>query len=179
MEITNIRSMDSQGRIVIPSDIRKRLHISGGDSLEIKSNGKDIRLRKCDTQTPYIQHMQTFLTILYDAVKHSAFICDTETVYSAKGVYLPDGTPVSEELSDYVKAGKETVFDPSRPIYIVPYIKEPAAALFPIPNPEVRPLALVVLCKCQKALSEMEVGSAKLVAATLAHEFIKAKEKTL
>lgn len=172
MEFTNIRNMDSQGRIVIPSEIRKRLHISSGDSLEIKSDGKDIRLRKCDVFAPYNQQIQTFLTILYEAVGHGAFICDTEAVYLAKGVYLPDGTPIPEELSAYVKAGKETVFDLNRPLYMLPYIKEPVIALFPIPNQKACPLALVLLCKHQKPLSEMELGSAKLVAATLAHKFM-------
>lgn len=172
MELANIRSMDNQGRIVIPSDIRKRLNITGGDALEIKSDGKDIRLRKCDASMSYNKRLQTFLTILYDAVRHGVFICDTETVYSAKGVYLPDGTPIPEELSIFVKARKETVFDLERPIHILPHIKEPVAALFPIPNQEACPLALVVLCKHQKPLSEVELSSAKLVAATLAHKFI-------
>ena len=172
MEFTNIRSMDSQGRIVIPSDIRKRLNIAGGDTLEIKSNGQDIRLRKCDASIPYNRQFQTFLTILYEVVKHGAFICDTEAVFSAKGVYLPDGSPIPEELSAYVEAGRETVFDLSRPIYILPYIKEPVTALFPIPNQEARPLALVMLCRHKNPLSDMELGSAKLVAATLAHKFM-------
>lgn len=172
MEFTNIRNMDSQGRIVIPSEIRKHLNITGGDSLEIKSDGKDIRLRKCDTSVSHDQQFQTFLTILYDSIRHGAFICDTKAVYCAKGVYLPSGTPIPEELSDCVEEGMETLFDPNHPLYILPHIKEPVAALFPLPNTEACPLALVLLCKYQKPLSEMELGSAKLVAATLAHKFM-------
>ncbi|MCB6414931.1 AbrB/MazE/SpoVT family DNA-binding domain-containing protein [Faecalimonas umbilicata] len=172
MEFSNIRNMDNQGRIVIPSEIRKRLHIAGGDSLEIRSSGQDIRLRKCEASASYDQQFQTFLTILYDSIKHGVFICDATSVYSAKGVYLPDGSPIPEELSSCVKEGVETIFHPDYPLYVLPYIKEPVAALFPIPGIEACPLALVVLCKHQKPLSEMELGSAKLVAAMITHNFI-------
>ncbi|QQR03661.1 AbrB/MazE/SpoVT family DNA-binding domain-containing protein [Enterocloster clostridioformis] len=165
-------NMDSQGRIVIPSEIRKRLHITGGDSLEIRSNGQDIRLRKCDASASHDPQFQKFLTVLYDSIRHGVFLCDTETVYSAKGIYLPDGTPIPKELSDIVAGGKETVFDLNHPIYIVPYIKEPAAALFPISGTDASPLALVILCRHQEPLSEMELGSAKLVAATMTRHFI-------
>lgn len=175
MELTNIRSMDHQGRIVIPSDIRKHLNITSGDSLEIRSNGQEIRLRKCDAPVSYGRQLQTFLTILYDVIKHGAFICDTRTVYAAKGIYLPDGSPIPEVLSVHVKAGKETTFSSDQPIYILPYIKEPVAALFPISNAGGHPFALVLLCKSKKPLTEMELGSAKLVAATLAHQFTESK----
>lgn len=172
MELTNIRNMDNQGRIVIPSEIRKRLHITGGDSLEIRSNGQDIRLRKCDVSASHDPQFQKFLTILYDSIRHGVFLCDTETVYSAKGIYLPDGTPIPKELSDVVADGKETVFNLNHPIYIVPYIKEPVAALFPISSTNASPLALVILCRHQEPLSELERGSAKLVAATMTRHLI-------
>lgn len=172
MEFINIRNIDNQGRIIIPCDIRKRLNITGGDSLEIISNGQDILLRKCNAAMPYSKQLQTFLTILYEVVKHGAFICNTEAVCMAKGVYLPDGSLIPEELSTYVEAGQETIFNLDDPIYILPHIKEPVTALFPIPNQEDYPLALVLLCKHGKPLSEMELGSAKLVATTLAHKFM-------
>lgn len=47
MELINIRNIDNQGRIIIPCDIRKRLNITGGDSLEIISNGQDIPTAAC------------------------------------------------------------------------------------------------------------------------------------
>lgn len=172
MEITSIRNMDVQGRIVIPSEIRKHLNIEGGDALEIQSTGQDIRLRKCDAFQTYQQQFQTYLAILYDVIKHGVFICNAESVCAAKGIYLPDGTPIPEELSVYVRAGKETTFDSERPIHMLPHIKEPVNALFPVLRHEEPPLALVLFCRHQKPLTDMELGSAKLVAATLTHKLI-------
>ena len=41
-----VREMEPLGRIVIPSEIRKKLKIKKGDSLEIYTNGSTIVLKK-------------------------------------------------------------------------------------------------------------------------------------
>lgn len=43
---SNIRRIDELGRIVIPKDIRKKLHIADGETLEIYIEDDEIRLRK-------------------------------------------------------------------------------------------------------------------------------------
>jgi transcriptional pleiotropic regulator of transition state genes len=41
-----IRQIDNLGRIVLPAELRKKLEIEQGDSLEIYMEGTDIVLRK-------------------------------------------------------------------------------------------------------------------------------------
>ena len=40
MNIALIRTMDSQGRIVIPAEIRKQMKLSDGDALELENVGR-------------------------------------------------------------------------------------------------------------------------------------------
>lgn len=47
MNIALIRTMDSQGRIVIPAEIRKQMKLSDGDALELETMGMELLLRKC------------------------------------------------------------------------------------------------------------------------------------
>ena len=47
MNIALIRTMDSQGRIVIPAEIRKQMKLSDGDALELENVGMELLLRKC------------------------------------------------------------------------------------------------------------------------------------
>ena len=49
MNIALIRTMDSQGRIVIPAEIRKQMKLSDGDALELENVGMELLLRKCPT----------------------------------------------------------------------------------------------------------------------------------
>ena len=49
MNIALIRTMDSQGRIVIPAEIRKQMKLSDGDALELENVGMELLL----TQMPY------------------------------------------------------------------------------------------------------------------------------
>ena len=47
MAISIIRNVDSQGRFIIPADIRKEMGIHTDTALEISTEGDSIRLRKC------------------------------------------------------------------------------------------------------------------------------------
>lgn len=174
MKIAMTRSMDSQGRIVIPAEIRKTMNIRDGEPMEIEPVKQGILLRKYNAFVPNDQEILKFLEILYSVISCGTFVCTKDTIIAAKGVYLPEGSFVSEELTGWILAGKEKVFSLKQPIYVLPHIKEPIAALFPINTADsfLPELALAVLTKKQKPLSDMELGSAKLVAATLAHHLI-------
>lgn len=172
MKIATICNMDDKGRIVIPSAIRKMMQMADSEALEVESAGQDIRLRKCQPSAPDSEQIQTYLDILYSVVPCGAFVCSPKTVYASKGIHLPKGSAVPKELADYVASGEQIVFNPEYPIFIRPQYKIPVTALFPITgdSPAHPVLALVLLAKHSQPLSDMELGSAKLVAATLAHQ---------
>ena len=61
MNIALIRTMDSQGRIVIPAEIRKQMKLSDGDALELENVGMELLLRKCPTHLNGKEEMASYL----------------------------------------------------------------------------------------------------------------------
>ncbi|MDO4274139.1 MAG: AbrB/MazE/SpoVT family DNA-binding domain-containing protein [Eubacteriales bacterium] len=173
MRIATICNMDAQGRITIPAVIRKAMHIADGEALEVESTGQNILLRKPQNFTVDSWQAQSYLDILHSIVPCGAMICSTEAVYASRGIPLPKNSPVPKELADYVASGIETVFDPAHPIFIPPHLNNPVTALFPIIRQSGHPaLALILIAKQGHPLSDMELGSAKLVAVTLGHQLL-------
>lgn len=172
MKIATFRTMDPQGRIVIPSDIRKRMDISEGDTLEIEMNGSDIHMRKYREFIPRHEQLQTFLNILHSVIACGAFICSPVSVVVSKGVIVAEGTPIPPELASLIQQRQELALSPNDTQYAMPRIKEPIAAIFPIRHhlSDTLPLSLVLFCKRKQPLTEMELGSTKLVAVTLGQQ---------
>lgn len=168
MKYADICTMDAQGRVVIPTKIRRFLNLTERNSLEIELVGQEIRLRKCGGLPTGTYKLSTLLTILYNCIQHPAVLCSDTQVISAVGELLPDGTLISSGLSEYIQTEKELFPDMERPIYISPSPDTPIAALFPIHA--INPMSLAVLSK--RPLTETEAGCARLTAATVKYEFI-------
>lgn len=147
MKYSDICTIDSQGRIVIPAKLRRLLKLENGNPLEVELSNQEIRIRKCrEPQQDTIQ-LQSILSILYSSIKRGAFICTDQYVIAATGIYLPEGTSLPEKLEPYIASGNEAVLDISQPLYMLSHHREPVAALFPIRNDKEMPLALAVLSK--------------------------------
>lgn len=166
MKYTDICTLDAQGRIVIPTKMRKLLNLANQDSLEAELSGQEIHLRKCGELPIDTHRLASFLTILYNSIRHTVALCSDTQIIRAVGSFLPDRTPVSEELSACIQTKKEYLPDMSRPIYLTSSPGTPVAALFPV-HAE-KPMTLAVLST--KPLTEVEIGCARLVAATIARE---------
>ncbi len=167
MKYTDICTLDAQGRIVIPTKMRKSLNLVNQDALEAELSGREIHLRKRGELPVDTHRLSSLLTNLYNSSRHIVALCSDTQVICAAGGFLPDRTPVSEELSVHINAEKESFLDMSRPIYLASRLGTPVAALFPVCTK--KPLALALLS--EKPLTEVEIGCARLVAATITHEF--------
>ena len=97
MNIALIRTMDSQGRIVIPAEIRKQMKLSDGDALELENVGMELLLRKCPTHLNGKEEMASYLSVLYSVIHCGIAICSEAHILVSAGIYLPEGTPVTEE----------------------------------------------------------------------------------
>lgn len=69
MSIAVIRNMDTQGRIIIPADIRKETGIRSGSTLEIATDGTTIRIRKCTPRNTGSKELRDFLEPLYKNIR--------------------------------------------------------------------------------------------------------------
>lgn len=169
MNIALIRTMDSQGRIVIPAEIRKQMNLSDGDALELENVGMELLLRKCPARLNEKEEMSSYLSILYSVIHCGMAVCNRNHILVSKGIYLPDDTPVTEELTGLVDCKQEQIFDESFSIYPVTGARHPVRAIFPILKENAEPLALFLCTRMGQHLSDMEFGSAKLVAAVIAN----------
>lgn len=169
MRISMLRTMDVQGRIVIPMEIRKALGIGDGETLEIETTGKDITLRKCDPFLPQEKQIQHFLSILNSVISCGAVVCTPEYILACKGISYAQYNPISASLSGYIKSGQEYILQDSVKVPVLEGRRELVSAIFPIisKEKEIPTLALVLLQRNSRPLSDMDLGSAKLVAATL------------
>lgn len=170
MNIALIRTMDSQGRIVIPAEIRKQMKLSDGDALELENVGMELLLRKCPTHLNGKEEMASYLSVLYSVIHCGIAICSEAHILVSAGIYLPEGTPVTEELAELVADGQEQIFAENCPVYPVSNARQPVCAFFPILREYKEPLALLLCSRTGQHLSEMELGCAKLVAAVIANK---------
>ena len=117
MNIALIRTMDSQGRIVIPAEIRKQMKLSDGDALELENVGMELLLRKCPTHLNGKEEMASYLSVLYSVIHCGIAICSEAHILVSAGIYLPEGTPVTEELAELVADGQELISAENCPVY--------------------------------------------------------------
>ena len=89
MKYTDICTLDAQGRIVIPTKMRKSLNLVNQDALEAELSGREIHLRKCGELPVDTHRLASFLTILYNSSRHTVALCSDTQVVRAVGRQNP------------------------------------------------------------------------------------------
>jgi len=109
MSIAVIRNIDRQGRIVIPSEIRKTMNLTEGDPLEFTANQDSLLLRKYDyVDDKEIQH---HLDVLFKTIHCSVAAISGTRIIASRGNYIPAGTEVSSALADYMQTEEQVILD--------------------------------------------------------------------
>ena len=80
-----VRRIDELGRIVIPKEIRRILHIREGDPIEIYTGDDAVILKKYARVRELGDYAETYCQALCGALGFSAGVSDTETVLFAAG----------------------------------------------------------------------------------------------
>ena len=99
MSIAVIRNMDTQGRIIIPADIRKETGIRSGSTLEIATDGTTIRIRKCTPQNTGSKELRDFLEPLYKNIRCGLAISSTDCILASKGCLCPPVPDCSRKVA--------------------------------------------------------------------------------
>lgn len=157
------RTMDSQGRIIIPHEIRETMGLSSGDLLEIRTVENGLLLTKYHDIAIGDHSLKKYLTLLYSVIHCGVALCTTDQVITSKGLFLSDGAGISAILQSYICSEKEQIF--TAPVYITDNPVFMADTLIPLSAPERfwQPCALVIV-KGRHKITESERACARLIA---------------
>ncbi len=101
-----VRRVDELGRIVIPKELRKTMHINEGDSVEIFTNNDEVILKKFSLVESFKDNAQKYCDILTKEHNLNYVITDTINVICASGS-LKKKLCNGEVSSDLLKCMKE------------------------------------------------------------------------
>jgi len=98
-----IRRLDELGRIVIPKEIRKTLHIKEGTPLDINvENGENIILRKFSPIKELGYNAQTCAETLFELINEPVYIVDLDKLVAGCGTKTTNGTFLNESFTKFL-----------------------------------------------------------------------------
>lgn len=103
---SNIRRIDELGRIVIPKDIRKKLHIKENEPLEIFIENDEIKISKYSVLPDIIDYMKFLIDIGNRITNNKYIITDREKILIATDERL-ENTDINEKLEKLVTECRE------------------------------------------------------------------------
>jgi len=113
-----VRRIDDLGRVVIPKEIRRTLHIREGDPLEIftERDGQVI-FKKYSPMGELTGSAGEICESLFKATGSIAAVCDRDTVIAVSGGGRKElgEHPVSRELEEIMENRRAVVTDPGQP----------------------------------------------------------------
>ena len=121
-----LRRIDDLGRIVIPKEIRKKLKIKDGESLEIFINGDAVVLKKYSYMCDLHDIAQNCSDSFYDVINKNILITDLDKIIAASGSlkkkYL--GKEISPFIADILSRRKTTIDNDSNYIQLTENTQE-------------------------------------------------------
>ena len=106
MNIALIRTMDSQGRIVIPAEIRKQMKLSDGDALELENVGMELLLRKCPTHLNGKEEMASYLSVLYSVIHCGIAICSEAHILYLRASIFRKALPLQKNSPNWLRTAR-------------------------------------------------------------------------
>lgn len=94
------RRIDELGRVVIPIELRKKLRLQVGDTVEFSLVNNEMLLKKYSTLEKITEFLQEILDIIYKVLKKDIMITNTDKVIAYKGI----GNYLNAEISEYLES---------------------------------------------------------------------------
>lgn len=106
-----IRRIDELGRIVIPKEIRKTLHIKNGENLEIYIENGNVVLKKYSELKSFKELSDTIAISLNQITKSNILISDMDNFISAEGSFKKKylNKEISEDILKIINNRKSVV----------------------------------------------------------------------
>lgn len=168
-----IRRIDDLGRIVIPKEIRKTMHIRESDPLEIFTE-KDgtIILKKYSPIGEMGNHAQLYAQSIASQIPYTICICDQDCVIAAAGPNAKNflGKPLDEKSQILLSERKNILVDRTKDDFF-PFVSDfkesfQYACLATIIS-ESEAIGFVCIFSIDKKLSDQELLIAKIAAGFL------------
>lgn len=130
-----VRRIDDLGRIVIPKEIRKTLHINEGDPLEIytKSEG-EIILKKYSLMRELRYFAEQNASVLNKITNIPVIICDRDNIIAVSGISKREtiDKPISQKLNTILQKRQIYTIKKNNKIYPSKEIKNDILVCAPI-----------------------------------------------
>ncbi len=102
---SSIRIVDDLGRIVVPKEMREKLHLVSGSSVDVFMQGDEIVITKHSVIKNISQVAQMCIDCFEDFNEYFIFICDTQNVI-AKNKKMDNGLKIPKELFNVLTKGE-------------------------------------------------------------------------
>ncbi len=134
-----VRRIDELGRIVIPKEIRRSMHIREGDPLEIFVNNEgELIFRKYSPLEEFEDAAAYTADAITAAIGHSCLICDRDKIIYASGIRAKEFMEknLNPELDKYVDSRKPTMLSNNEEFALFKQNSGifPSVMIFPILN---------------------------------------------
>ena len=145
MNIGIYRRFDDLGRIVIPKEVRRQVHLEEGDMMEISVDGRQLIL------TPYASITDADIIVracVNGWKKNESMILAVTTkldIFASTDTKLKQHTMLSEKLRSSLTCRKEYITDGTSEIPLMDEVKQWVLAMFPyMPNFELQGTVVLV-----------------------------------
>ena len=109
-----VRRIDDLGRIVIPKEIRKNLHIQDGEPLEINVMDRSIMLTPYSPLPALSIQSDLFLRVMAKELKTGTAICSSTAILSYRNVSLYRDCSLSDEIRSRIQSQQQYEYDPEK-----------------------------------------------------------------
>ncbi len=161
-----VRRIDELGRIVIPKEIRRILHIREGDPIEIYTSEDGVVLKKYARVRELGEYAETYCQSLCGALGFSAGVADTDTVLYAAGPLKKRITGLTLSAS-YTEKMRQKQALTEQDGYLLSQQSEPFKTVAAVPiiiNGDVAGSVLIVTDDTRLSIGEAELTVLKTAA---------------
>ena len=154
--------MDDLGRIVLPKEYRRAMHLQVNDPLEIIFCDNRLIIHKYHPLKTIQSLCKQYLRAFAKNCNVPCIICNTDNILEVRGVSLSTTARLSEDVLTYIRDGNVYRFEKDNPLNLLRDIKYPVDSIYPVIT-EGTPAGAVILLHYRE-LTEIETAFARFLA---------------
>ena len=167
-QITGVlRRLDDLGRIVVPKEYRKTMHLNENDPLEIILSDNQLIIRKYHPLKTIQSLCKQYLRAFAQNSSAPCIICNTDNILEVRGISLSISARLSDEVLSYIRNGTVYHYENKDPLFLVRDCRHQIDSLYPI-KCDGEPAGAVILLHYRE-MTALETAFAKFLADLLSY----------